>query len=294
MRPPSLSRPAPAPDNTSLWPRPVLPPLLEELRLPFELASLKQAPPLGRRPVPVSDGRPVLLIPGLLAGDASLRWLSAFLRQLGYTPCRAGIRCNADCSEHAVARLLPRVDRLAARHEQPVIIVGHSRGGLYGRAIARRRPDVVAGLITLGSPQRDQLAVHPLLWAHLLVLGSLGSLGAPGFARLGCGSGTCCAAFREDLAGPLPPGVECLSIYSRRDGVIDWRACLDPAGRHAEVAASHCGMAANGEVFGVIARELARLGRGPAAVNIAGGAGQGPCAPDAEGSEQCALATAGS
>ena len=288
----SPTSPAPAAEQTSLWPRRVLPPLLAELRSPFELATLRHFPPLKRRPLPTGDGRPVLLIPGLLAGDTSMRWLSTFLRQLGYTPCRAGIRCNADCSEQAVARLLIRVERLVASHEQPVAIVGHSRGGLYGRVIACRRPDLVAGLITLGSPQRDQLAVHPLLWAQLFLLGSLGSLGAPGLARLGCGSGTCCAAFREDLAGPLPASVECLSIYSQRDGIVDWQACLDSAGRHAEVTASHCGMGVHSEVFGVIAAELARLGRGPG-VNAAGGTRRETDAHTTKGSEQGALAAAG-
>ncbi len=33
------------------------------------------------------------------------------------------------------------------------------------------------------------------------------------------------------------------AIYSKRDGIVDWKACLDPAAQHVEVRTSHVGMA---------------------------------------------------
>jgi hypothetical protein len=48
-----------------------------------------------------------------------------------------------------------------------------------------------------------------------------------------------------------------VSVYSRTDGVVDWRACLDPGAEHVEVRASHCGMAVNASTYEVLARALA-------------------------------------
>ena len=40
-----------------------------------------------------------------------------------------------------------------------------------------------------------------------------------------------------------------LSIYSKRDGIVDWEACLDESAVNAEVLSTHCGMAVNTEVY---------------------------------------------
>jgi hypothetical protein len=61
----------------------------------------------------------------------------------------------------------------------------------------------------------------------------------------------------EQLAAPFPGGIRFASVYSRSDGVVDWRACLDPAARHIEVHSTHVGMAVNAAVYGVISRLLA-------------------------------------
>src|SRR5919109_1218472 len=79
----------------------------------------------------------------------------------------------------------------------------------------RRRPDLVCGIVTLGSPELDPLAVHPLVRLQLEAVGRLGSLGAPRLFKRSCLDGDCCAAFWEDLAAPLPRGVGFVSVYSR-------------------------------------------------------------------------------
>jgi pimeloyl-ACP methyl ester carboxylesterase len=203
------------------------------------------------------EGAPVLLVPGFLAGDRSLTSLAAHLADAGYRPHPAGIARNVDCSEAATAHLSARLEGLAAHHGRPVAVVGHSRGGMLARVLARRRPELVACVITLGSPHRDPLAVNPWLLAQALGLAGAGTIGVRGLVRLSCAAGTCCRGFRGDLAAAVPRGVAYLSIYSRRDGVVDWRACLDPAARHVEVAASHIGMAVNAEVYRAVADTLA-------------------------------------
>ena len=48
-----------------------------------------------------------------------------------------------------------------------------------------------------------------------------------------------------------------ISIYSESDGVVDWRACLDPAAdRLVEVRTSHCGMAVHPSVWRAVAEAL--------------------------------------
>jgi triacylglycerol lipase len=227
----------------SLLPRRVIPPLWREAGAGGSLLLnmlRDELPQARRRP---SCGPPVLLIPGLFAGDASLAPLASTLRDHGWAVCPSGIRSNVGCSVMIVQRLVTRLEAVAADHGAPVALVGHSRGGLLARAVAQRRPDLVSGVVTLGSPHRDQLAVHPLLWANVMALLALGSLGVPGFMRFGCRSTRdCCHGYDHDIAASLPSGIDAISVYSRRDGVVDWRACIDPDGRNVEVEATHCGM----------------------------------------------------
>jgi triacylglycerol lipase len=185
------------------------------------------------------DGLPVLLIPGFLAGDQSLEPLARHVAGAGYRPLPAGMQRNVDCSERAVGRLAERLRELG----QPAALVGHSRGGMLAHVLARRHPELVAGVVTIGAPRRDPLALHPMVLAPALSLGIAGSLGVGGLVRYSCAFGRCCGAFRRDLAAPADPYLPYLAVYSRRDGIVDWRACLDPSGRHVEVRSSHCGMA---------------------------------------------------
>jgi pimeloyl-ACP methyl ester carboxylesterase len=211
----------------------------------------------------ISDalGQPVLLIPGFLAGDDSLSVMTRWLRRTGHHPRRAGIRANINCSETAVHRLEERVEILAECQEQKVALVGQSRGGNFARVLAVRRPDLVSGIVVLGSPQLDPMAVHPLIRVPVLAVGTLGTLGAPGLFSHSCRSGRCCEQFWEDMQADFPTGVGYVSIYSRSDGIVDWHACLDPAAEHVEIHASHCGMAVNGGAYRAIADALCAFRR---------------------------------
>jgi hypothetical protein len=92
------------------------------------------------------------------------------------------------------------------------------------------------------------------------LLGALGDLGVPGIMSRGCLSGACCAQSRQLGQARFPDDVGFASVYSRGDGIVDWRACLDPAADHVEVDSTHIGMAANAAVFRVVAERLALLG----------------------------------
>jgi pimeloyl-ACP methyl ester carboxylesterase len=237
--------------------RPHLPPLWRESRIGIEWAALRRSDVLRGVGVPAGGGRGVLLIPGFLAGDGSLGTMTQWLRGAGYRTKRAGIRSNVACSEAACARLEERLECLATVTGQRVVIIGQSRGGVFAKALGAQRPDLVAGVVTLGAPVVSQLAVHPVVLAPVGVLAALGSGPIPGLISWHCLRGECCSRFRASLAGPLPPEVGYVALYSRSDGIVDWRSCMDPdADACVEVHASHCGMGLNAEVYRAVARSL--------------------------------------
>jgi len=246
-------------------PYPHLTPLWRESRFGLEWAALRRSDVFRGADVPDGGDRGVLLIPGFLAGDGSLGTMTQWLRAAGYRTKRAGIRSNIACSEIACERLEERLEALVARTGQRAVIVGQSRGGVLAKALGARRPDLVAGVVTLGAPVVSQLAVHPVVLAHVGVLAALGSGPVPGLISWNCLRGECCARFRDALAGPFPPTVGYVALYSRSDGIVDWRSCLDPAAdARIEIRASHCGMAVNADAYGAIARALARFSAGDA------------------------------
>ncbi|HZG50424.1 MAG TPA: hypothetical protein VEY90_12955 [Thermoleophilaceae bacterium] len=233
------------------------PPLWREARIGLEAAALVRDPVFRGDGVVDGGGRPVLLLPGFLAGDGSLALMAGWLARTGHRPSRAGMRANVSCSGAVLPRLEQLLERLVAEQGQRAAIVGQSRGGTLAKVLARRRPELVCGIVTLGSPQIDPLAIHTLVRLQVRAISRLGSLGVPGLFTRGCMDGDCCASFWEDLAAPLAPDVGFVSVYSKSDGVVDWRSCLDPAATElVEIGASHCGMAVSAPAWREVGRAL--------------------------------------
>ena len=183
---------------------PAIPPLWREGRIGLEWAGLRRSDVFRGEGVPQGDGRGVLLLPGFLAGDGSLGTMTQWLRAAGWHTKRAGIRANVACSEAACTRIEERLEALAQRTGDRVAIVGQSRGGVFAKALGARRPDLVSGVIALGSPLMSQLAVHPVVLAQVGVVAALGSGPVPGLISWRCLRGDCCAQFRAALEGPFP------------------------------------------------------------------------------------------
>jgi len=231
-----------------------------ESRIGLEAASLRRSPIYRGLGLAAGERRPVLLIPGFLAGDASLGTMASWLRRAGYCTHRTGIRANLDCSEEACRRLEARLEHMAERHGERVVVVGQSRGGVFARALAARRPELVSGIVTLGSPTVSMLSVHPLVLAQIGLVGALGTARVPGMFRMSCTRGSCCESFRAAVQSPIPDDVGYVAIYSRSDGIVQWRSCLDPeADQLVEVNASHCGMGLNAQAFLAVAGALDRF-----------------------------------
>ncbi|HEX4735595.1 MAG TPA: hypothetical protein VH247_14375 [Thermoleophilaceae bacterium] len=262
-----------------------------EARMIGELRALQASGMLDEPRTNAGDGLAVLLIPGLLAPDRSLGLMARYLKRHGFTPRRAGIASNIDCSEREAKRLEQRLEKAHRETGRRVAIVGQSRGGVFGRALAVRRPDLVGAVIGLGSPLVDPLTnIHPLLHMQLELIARMGDRKIPRMASHSCldaamieklhelagegrisralvkrlagrEPGDCCTQFWADLASPFPGGIPYVSIWSRIDGVVNPRACHDPAARMIEVRSSHCGMAWNRHVYRALLEELTAIAR---------------------------------
>jgi triacylglycerol lipase len=186
---------------------------------------------------------PVLLVPGFMAGDATLKGMAMFLRHQGFRTYRAQIHVNVGCTREAADRLERRLETIAIRRDRKVTIVGHSLGGMLARGLASRRPDLVEGIVSMGSPVLAPGAIHRVLAWDAEMLAKLTRVGFRGMMGSDCFGGECARLSFEESKLPIDPDLGFTAIYSRRDGIVDWKACLDPAAQHVEVRTSHVGMA---------------------------------------------------
>ncbi len=205
---------------------------------------------------PLRSVEPVVLVPGFMAGDSTLMLMSRHLRKLGYRTYRSTMHANVGCTQEASYALERRIEAIAIKRERKVSIVGHSLGGLLARGIAARRPDLVNGIITMGSPMLAPGAIHSVLAFDLSVVIALRRAGLGGMMGDDCTSGDCARLSWEESRQQLDASVAFTSIFSRRDGVIDWRGCLDPGAKTVEVGTSHLGMAIDPVVFDIVSSTL--------------------------------------
>jgi pimeloyl-ACP methyl ester carboxylesterase len=198
------------------------------------------------------DPDPVVLVPGYCAGDVSLTALARALRAQGHRTYRSGIHANVDCTARALAQLEARLESVAERRGRRVTVVGHSLGGLLARGLAVRRPDLVAGIVTLGSPMLAPGAHHVALSRSLDTLVRLSRLGVPGLMARECVAGDCARTSFDESRRPIPRGVSFTAVFSRRDGIVDWRACVDPLATPVEVRSSHLGLVVDPAAIGAV------------------------------------------
>jgi pimeloyl-ACP methyl ester carboxylesterase len=200
---------------------------------------------------------PVILVPGFMAGDGTLGPMSRHLRWLGYRTYRSLMHANVGCTQEASETLERRIETIADKRGRKVSIVGHSLGGLMARGIAARRPDLVDAIVTLGSPILAPGAAHPLLLFDLKMVTRLQLAGLGTMMGEDCTSGACARSSWEQAQVPLATGTSFTSVFSRRDGIIDWRSCLDPQATTVEVSTSHLGMAFDPVVLDIVTETLA-------------------------------------
>ncbi|RNI19472.1 lipase family alpha/beta hydrolase [Flexivirga caeni] len=234
---------------------------VQECTWPVEYAGLLTSPVW--RGVGVRDGRdrPVLLIPGFLAGDVSLVVLANWLQRTGYRPKLSGIVWNVGCAERYLPPLRRRLCALAERAGEPVVLVGHSRGGLLANALAGLEPGLVAKVVTLGSPLTDNLDVAPLTAAAVAGARWVETARDPGARSRHCLTSGCLCSYRDGTESAATGPVPLTCVASEDDGIVRPQSCVLPGAKVRWVRGSHLGLATNAQVYRILADELAPAGR---------------------------------
>ena len=206
-------------------PAPALPPLGRLWREVAALADVKRRFPLGAAH-PKGAGAPVMVIPGFLATDASTFALRSGLAASGYDVHGWGQGSNLGASEARLERLARDVAQIAGEREQPVMLVGWSLGGLYAREIAKRAPDHVARVVTLGSPFSGNPRSNRVWWLYEWI------------------NGHPVDALPIDCDLSAKPPVPTIALWSRDDGIVasaSARGLPHEADAAVEVSCSHIG-----------------------------------------------------
>lgn len=184
----------------------------------------------------------VMTLPGFGFGDAAMLPLRQRLRRQGFKPFKWTLGVNRGNVPQLIPLACERVLALAKQTDAPLALVGWSLGGYIAREVARECPEAVSRIVTLASPIRG---------------GPKYTAVAGIYRRRGIDLDDIEQAIRDRETEPLRVPVSC--IFSRNDGVVDWRAVVDfdnPLARHLEVTCSHMAMGFDPEVLDRVVEEL--------------------------------------
>ena len=219
--------------------------LLEAPRALTEAGTLIPAHRL-LKDLPPGDGHPVMALPGFLASDRSTRVLRRYIYEWGYDSFRWRLGRNLGPSLQRDLELLldARLQRIFQESGRKVSLVGWSLGGLYAHELARRNPDVVRSVITLGSPHGDPKATNA--WRLYEALSGIKIDDDEIRNRV------------RHLRAP-PAGVPVTAIYSNSDAIVSSEIAKLPISENVEsvcIKTSHFGMGFNPIVLYLIADRL--------------------------------------
>src|SRR5271166_2950331 len=209
--------------------------------------------------VPRGDDSAVVIIPGFLGTDLYLMELHAWLGRIGYRPYFSGIGINAECPNLLIQRRLNEtIEKALAESGRRIHLIGHSLGGVIARSVAGQRPRDVASVITLASPFRGTVASRSVLHAtegiRQRILQEHGRGVLPD-----CYTGRCTCNFLDSLKREIPDSMLETAIYTRDDGIVDWRYCMTRNSEvDFEVPGTHMGMAFNPSAYSIVAERLAK------------------------------------
>lgn len=213
-----------------------------ELRAPWEFGASIAALPI-LMSAPRGDGHPVLVFPGLAASDLSTGPLRRYLKDRNYAPHRWRQGRNLGPRPGVLADCERMVALLRERYGRKVSLIGWSLGGIYARETAKKMPDSVRSVITLGTP----FAGHPRATNAWQLYEFV--------------SGEHVDNRRDWEEIKRAPPVPTTSIYSRTDGIVAWQCSVQeaaPQTENIEVEASHVGLGINPAVLYAIADRLAQ------------------------------------
>lgn len=190
------------------------------------------------------DDHPVLILPGFLASDSSTVHLRKFVDTLGYSVYGWGEGRNF-AHEQYIELLFEKIEMIFSKHQRSISIIGWSLGGIYARQLAKGRPDMIRQVVTLGSPFKGVKKANNAKWMYDLLT-----------------RGTSKAKINQDLIDdiPFPAPVPTTAIYSKEDGIVPWRLCMEDyetaIHQNIQVRGSHFGFGFNPAVLLIIADRL--------------------------------------
>jgi len=197
------------------------------------------------QPQVLGDGHPVVVIPGFLAGELSTQPLRDFTTKIGYTAYDWDMGRNYARIEN-LPTLLKQLNKIYKKHQLKLTLIGWSLGGIYARELAKRNPEIIRHVITMGSPFKNVRDCNNVSWiyeimhsqeikdAHQLLLADI----------------------------PTPPAIPTTCIYSKADGIVPWELCVEDTAselyENIEVDSPHLGMGFDREVLELVANLLAK------------------------------------
>lgn len=185
----------------------------------------------------------VMILPGFATHPMRMRYLARQLEAAGHVAKRWGLGFNWGPNEENFAAMEARLLDLHARHGRKVVMVGWSLGGLYARELAKRQPQAVAKVVTMGSPFSGSPRANNVWRAYQFITGH--SVDSPPV---------------EARLSDKPP-VETVALWSANDGVIAPRCAAGRAGERDRAIAlrcTHMGFTYDPQVIATLLHELDR------------------------------------
>jgi pimeloyl-ACP methyl ester carboxylesterase len=150
------------------------------------------------------------------------------------------------------------IERALAETGRKIHLIGHSLGGVIARSIAGQRPKEIASVITLAAPFRGAVTNRTVLHAAEAVRKRILKEHGPGVLP-DCYTGRCTCSFVDSLRRDVPDSMVQTAIYTRHDGIVDWRYCMTENPEiDFEVPGTHVGMAFNPLAYTIVAERLAK------------------------------------
>lgn len=193
------------------------------------------------QPAPAATPRTVMLLPGFGAHPVRMRYMARQLEAAGHKVKRWGQGFNLGVAPDTLDRIEERLLEVHARYGRPVHLVGWSLGGVFAREVAKRHPDKVAKVITLGSPFSGNPRANNGWRAYHLVAGH--RVEEP----------------PVDCAVSSKPPVETVALWSPRDGIVHPRCARGRPGERDRAIAlrcTHMGFVRARQPIEVVLREL--------------------------------------
>ncbi len=228
----AIGAPAPMPNRSGLVREAAA--VMQPIRLVINGLALARAPR--------GNGRAAIALPGWKASDVSTMLIRQYLHALGHDSRGWGLGTNRGDVEALRDQMITRVRSAAESTGRAVNLVGWSLGGVVAREVARDAPDVVHRVVTYGSP---------------VIGGPTFTVGAKTFGLAECER----IAELQEFTDRTNPVVRPLtSVFTRRDTIVDWRACIDRTSLDVtmiEVDSTHVGLGVDPDVWLVAAKALA-------------------------------------